>query len=152
MNVLSLVMIMNNSDGKSLAKCLKLLKSVLDPLMEIAQLIFLKIFPNFNKCVTKRSQEDALNTTIGRKLFFIILTLTLFNLILAVIMLFYRIGECVERAERTEDGVRKKGIKACDMVKILEECVESINGNCATDVGPSKEMFQHECDQEKRTP
>ena len=38
------------------------------------------------------------------------------------------------------------------MVKILEECVESINGNCATDVGPSKEMFQHECDQEKRTP
>ena len=88
MTVLSLVMIMNNSDGKSLAKCLKLLKSVLDPLMEIAQLIFLKIFPNFKKCVTKRSQEDALNTTIGRKLFFIILTLTLFNLILAVIMLF----------------------------------------------------------------
>ena len=147
-------MILNNSDLESLAKLLKLLKSVLDPLMEIVHLMqrFLVVFPTFNKCVTKRSQEDALNTTIGRKLFFIILTLTLFNLILAVIMLFYRIGECVERAERTEDGVRKKGIKACDMVKILEECVESINGNCATDVGPSKEMFQHECDQEKRTP
>ena len=66
-------------------------------------------------------------------------------------MLFYRIGECVERAERTEDGVRKKGIKACDMVKILEECVESINGNCATDEFFSSDLFiiQQECAKEK---
>ena len=64
-------MIMNNSDRKTLAKCLKLLKSVLDPLMEIVQLMqrFLVVFPTFNKCVTKRSQEEnALKTTKRGKL------------------------------------------------------------------------------------
>ena len=76
MNVLSLVMIMNNSDRKILAKCLKLLKSVLDPLMEIVQLMqgFLVLFPTFNKgVVTKRSQEEknALTTTKRGKLVFV---------------------------------------------------------------------------------
>ena len=72
MTVLSLVMILNNSDLESLAKSLKLLKSVLNPLMEIVQLMqrFLVVFPTFNKCVTKRSQEDyALKTTKRGKLF-----------------------------------------------------------------------------------
>ena len=75
MNVLSLVMIMNNSDRKILAKCLKLLKSVLDPLMKIVQLMqgFLVLFPTFNKGVTKRSQEEknALTTTKRGKLVFV---------------------------------------------------------------------------------
>ena len=40
------------------------------------------------ECDLEKSGECALNRTESRKLFFIILTLTLFNLILAVIMLF----------------------------------------------------------------
>ena len=39
----------------------------------------------------------------------------------------------------------------CEMVEIADECVESINGNCATDAGFSGALsqLQQECDQEK---
>ena len=43
--------------------------------------------------------------------------------------------------------------KMCEMVEIADECVESINGNCATDAGFSRALshLQRECDQEKGT-
>ena len=40
--------------------------------------------------------------------------------------------------------------KACEMVQIADECVASINGNCATDAGFSRALsqLQDECDTE----
>ena len=90
--MLSLVMILNNSDLESLAKCLKLLKSVLDPIMEIVQLMhgFLVVFTTFDKCVTKRSQEEnALKTAKRGKLVLLTWTPTMFNFILVVILLHF---------------------------------------------------------------
>ena len=123
---------------ESLAKCLKLLKSVLDPLMEIVQLMqgFLVLFPTFNKCVTKRSQEEnALKTTKRGKLIFITWTPTMFNFILVVILLIYRMINCVTSAIRTKYGEHYYDYngKTCEMLEIAEECLASINGNCATD-------------------
>ena len=158
MTVLSLVMILNNSDRKSHAKSLKLHKSVLDPLMEIVHLMqrFLVVFPTFNKCVTMRSQEDVLKTTKWGKLVLLTWTPTMFNFILVVILLIYRVINCVTSAIRTKYGEHYYDYngKTCEMLEIAEECLASINGNCATDVFFSMAFSQlrQECDQEKRTP
>ena len=41
--------------------------------------------------------------------------------------------------------------KICEMVQIADECVDSINGNCATDAGFSHSLsrLQQECDSER---
>ena len=54
---------------------------------------------------------------------------------------------------RTATGgwIPKKGIKACETDKIIYECVESINANCATEMA-RRGLYQRRCDQEKRTP
>ena len=95
---------------------------------------------------------DAVKTTETRKLRITIRTLRLFNFILVVILLFYRIIDCATSAMRTKYGEHfYNSGKICEMVEIADECVESINGNCATDAGFSGALsqLQRECDQEK---
>ena len=91
------------------------------------------------------------------KLLFIIWTPTLFNYILVVILIFYRFGDCIKSSMRTksiENGLRRPEEnwgKPCDMLEIVEECLISINGNCATEARISSDLsqLQGECDLEK---
>ena len=149
MTVLTLVM--NNWDRKSLAKCLKLLKSVLDPIMEIVQLMhgFIVVFTTFDKCVTKRSQEEnALKTAKRGKLVLLTWTPTMFNFILVVILIFYRVNDCVKSGY---DFEQFRFGKPCKMLEVAQECLRSINGNCATDAEIFRGIshLQQMCDHEK---
>merc|ERR1712012_936202 len=64
----------------------------------------------------------------------------------------HMIVDCANSAMRTKYGEHYYNSgKMCEMVEIADECVESINGNCATDAGFSRALshLQRECDQEK---
>ena len=80
----------------------------------------------------------------------------MFNFIHVVILLIYRMIDCVTSAVRTKYGEHYYDYngKACEMLEIADECLESINGNCATDafLSMSLSSLQQECDQEKQTP
>ena len=80
----------------------------------------------------------------------------MFNFILVVILLIYRMIDCVTSAVRTKYGEHYYDYngKACEILDMAEECLASINGNCATDPFFSMgfSAIQQECDQEKRTP
>ena len=80
-------------------------------------------------------------------------TITFFNVILVVILLFYRIDDCTASAFKTKYGVQFYGhsVKACAVLEIVNECIQSINGNCATDEYFSGDFFiiQQECHKEK---
>ena len=69
-----------------------------------------------------------------------------------VILLFYRIIECVTSAVRTKYGEHYYDYngKACEILEIADECLESINENCATDAffSTSLSALQDKCDQE----
>ena len=64
--------------------------------------------------------------------------------------------DCVTSAVRTKYGEHYYDYngKACEILDMAEECLASINGNCATDPFFSMgfSAIQQECDQEKRTP
>ena len=80
-------------------------------------------------------------------------TITFFNVILVVILLFYRIDDCTASAFKTKYGVQfyDHSVKACAVLEIVDECIQSINGNCATDEFFSSDLFiiQQECAKEK---
>ena len=80
-------------------------------------------------------------------------TITFFNVILVVILLFYRIDDCTASAFKTKYGVQfyDHSVKACAVLEIVDECIQSINGNCATDEFFSSDLFiiQQECHKEK---
>ena len=80
------------------------------------------------------------------KLLFIIWTPTLFNYILVVILIFYRISDCVESGYDYEQFGWEK---PCKMLEITEECLRSINGNCTIDFFEDLSQLQQMCDQKK---
>ena len=94
----------------------------------------------------KRS-SGVLKTKKRRKLLFYYPDFTIF-----VILLFYRIIECVTSAVRTKYGEHYYDYngKACEILEIADECLESINENCATDAffSTSLSALQDKCDQE----
>ena len=94
----------------------------------------------------KRS-SGVLKTKKRRKLLFYYPDFTIF-----VILLFYRIIECVTSAVRTKYGEHYYDYngKACEILEIADECLESINENCAADASFSKSLstLQDKCDQE----
>ena len=138
---------MNITDWERVAKWFKLQMSVLTPSMEIAQPMpgSLALFPNFNKNVTGKGwmrprRINALKDIERGKLRFIIRTSTVI-FIIVVILLFQRIGDCARSAMRRRYGDEYYRLgKSCEMVQIADECVDSINGNCATDAGFSRTL------------
>merc|ERR1712004_541909 len=63
-----------------------------------------------------------------------------------------RIGDCARSAMRSRYGDEYYRLgKSCEMVQIANECVDSINGNCATDAGFSRALsqLQQECDRQR---
>ena len=80
-------------------------------------------------------------------------TITFFNVILVVILLFYRIDDCTASAFKTKYGEHfyDYDVKVCAILEIVDECIQSINGNCATDEFFSSDLFiiQQECHKEK---
>ena len=80
-------------------------------------------------------------------------TITFFNVILVVILLFYRIDDCTASAFKTKYGEHfyDYDVKVCAILEIVDKCIQSINGNCATDEFFSSDLFiiQQECQQEK---
>ena len=91
--------------------------------------------------------SGVLKTKKRRKLLFYYSDFTIF-----VILLFYRIIECVTSAVRTKYGEHYYDYngKACEILEIADECLESINENCAADASFSKSLstLQDKCDQE----
>ena len=77
----------------------------------------------------------------------------MFNFIHVVILLIYRMIDCVTSAVRTKYGEHYYDYngKACEILDMAEECLASINGNCATDEFFSSDLFiiQQECHKEK---
>merc|ERR1712062_29373 len=63
------------------------------------------------------------------------------------------IDDCTASAFKTKYGVQfyDHSVKACAVLEIVDECIQSINGNCATDEFFSSDLFiiQQECHQEK---
>ena len=94
----------------------------------------------------KRS-SGVLKTKKRRKLLFYCPDFTIF-----VILLFYRIIDCATTAIRTKYGEHYYDYngKACEILEIADECLESINENCAADASFSKSLstLQDKCDQE----
>ena len=94
----------------------------------------------------KRS-SGVLKTKKRRKLLFYYPDFTIF-----VILLFYRIIDCATTAIRTKYGEHYYDYngKACEILEIADECLESINENCATDAffSTSLSALQDKCDQE----
>ena len=95
----------------------------------------------------KRS-SGVLKTKKRRKLLFYYPDFTIF-----VILLFYRIDDCTASAFKTKYGEHfyDYDVKVCAILEIVDECIQSINGNCATDEYFSSDLFiiQQECQQEK---
>ena len=75
----------------------------------------------------------------------------MFNYILVVILIFYRFGDCIKYQENGLRRPEELWGKPCDMLEIVEECLISINGNCATEARISSDLsqLQKECDLEK---
>merc|ERR1712062_37665 len=63
------------------------------------------------------------------------------------------IDDCTASAFKTKYGVQfyDHSVKACAVLEIVDECIQSINGNCATDEFFSSDLFiiHQECQQEK---
>ena len=72
----------------------------------------------------------------------------MFNFILVVLLIFYRVNDCVESGY---DFEQFRFGKPCQIVEVAQECLRSINGNCATDAEISSGLshLQQMCDQEK---
>ena len=75
----------------------------------------------------------------------------MFNFILVVILIFYRVNDCVESGY---DFEQFRFGKPCKMLEVAQECLRSINGNCATDAEIASALFYlpQMCDRKKRTP
>ena len=75
----------------------------------------------------------------------------MFNFILVVILIFYRFSECVESGYDYEQFGSEN---TCKMLEVAQECLRSIDGNCATDaeISSALSQLQQMCDQGKRTP
>ena len=70
-----------------------------------------------------------------------------------VILLFYRIDDCTASAFKTKYGEHfyDYDVKVCAILEIANECIQSINRNCASDEYFSSDLFiiQQECHKEK---